>query len=195
MARMAYHSTVIEGNSLTQGETKSVLIEQFIPRPMDLRELNEVLNYRKLLPYLDEYQNEEIFIEGIKEVNRIIIENIEEWRGQGGNHHEPALAFWAHEALFYVIKKGPRIIGILFIIKKLNKENATLKSYLLYSYIPFIIYGKKFTAFCMMLVLLGEILKKPKHVTLEIVFEKTSLFKIVERHCSCNGGDDNPWSN
>lgn len=78
MVCMAHHSTAIEGNSLTQGETKSVLVDQFIPRPMDLRELNEVLNYRKLLPYLEEYQNEEIFIEGIKEVNRIIIENIEE---------------------------------------------------------------------------------------------------------------------
>ena len=83
----------IERNSLTQGETKSVLVDQFIPRPMDLRELNEVLNYRKLLPYLEEYQNEEIFIEGIKEVNRIIIEIIEERRGQSGNHHESALAF------------------------------------------------------------------------------------------------------
>lgn len=36
---------------------------------------------------------------------------------------------------------------------------------------------------------------KPKHVTLEIVFEKISLLKVVERHCSCNGGDDNPWPN
>lgn len=55
MVRMAHHSIAIKGNSLTQGATKSVLIDQFIPRPMDLRELNEVLNYRKLLPYLEEY--------------------------------------------------------------------------------------------------------------------------------------------
>lgn len=82
MVRMAHHSTAIEGNSLTQGETKSVLIDQFIPRPMDLRELNEVLNYRKLLPYLEEHQDEEISIEGIKEINRIIMENIDERGGQ-----------------------------------------------------------------------------------------------------------------
>ena len=36
---------------------------------------------------------------------------------------------------------------------------------------------------------------KPKHITLEIVFQKISLLKVVERHCSCNGGDDNPWPN
>lgn len=82
MVRMAHHSTAIEGNSLTQGETKSVLIDQFIPRPMDLRELNEVLNYRKLLPYLEEHQDEAISIEGIKEINRIIMENIDARGGQ-----------------------------------------------------------------------------------------------------------------
>ena len=82
MVRIAHHSTAIEGNSLTQGETKSVLIDQFIPRPMDLRELNEVLNYRKLLPYLEEHRDEEISIEGIKEINRIIMENIDARGGQ-----------------------------------------------------------------------------------------------------------------
>lgn len=46
MVRMAYHSTAIEGNSLTQGETKSVLIDGYVPRAIDLRELNEVLNYK-----------------------------------------------------------------------------------------------------------------------------------------------------
>ena len=45
MVRMAHHSTAIEGNSLTQGETKSVLIDGYVPRAIDLRELNEVLNY------------------------------------------------------------------------------------------------------------------------------------------------------
>ena len=40
MVRMAHHSTAIEGNSLTQGETKSVLIDGYVPRAIDLRELN-----------------------------------------------------------------------------------------------------------------------------------------------------------
>lgn len=46
MVRMAHHSTAIEGNTLTQGETKSVLIDGFVPRALDLRELHEVLNYK-----------------------------------------------------------------------------------------------------------------------------------------------------
>lgn len=46
MVRMAHHSTAIEGNTLTQGETKSILIDGYIPRAMNMRELNEVLNYK-----------------------------------------------------------------------------------------------------------------------------------------------------
>ncbi len=82
MVRMAHHSTAIEGNSLTQGETKSVLIDEYIPRPMDLRELNEVLNYKALLPYLLEHQKEEITLSGIKDINEIIMNNIDSRVGQ-----------------------------------------------------------------------------------------------------------------
>ncbi len=82
MVRMAHHSTAIEGNSLTQGETKSVLIDEYIPRPMDLRELNEVLNYKALLPYLLEHQAEDITLSGIKDINQIIMNNIDSRGGQ-----------------------------------------------------------------------------------------------------------------
>lgn len=46
---MAHHSTAIEGNTLTQGETKSILIDNYIPRAMNMRELNEVLNYKSYI--------------------------------------------------------------------------------------------------------------------------------------------------
>ena len=52
MVRMAHHSTAIEGNSLSQGETKSILIDNYIPRAMDMRELHEVLNYKTFMPFL-----------------------------------------------------------------------------------------------------------------------------------------------
>ncbi len=52
MVRMAHHSTAIEGNTLTQGETKSVLVDGYIPRAMDMRELNEVLNYKAFMTAL-----------------------------------------------------------------------------------------------------------------------------------------------
>ena len=49
LVRMAHHSTAIEGNTLTQGETKSILIDNYIPRAMNMRELNEVLNYKSYI--------------------------------------------------------------------------------------------------------------------------------------------------
>lgn len=49
LVRMAHHSTAIEGNSLSLGETKSILIDGYIPRPIELRELNEVNNYKNIL--------------------------------------------------------------------------------------------------------------------------------------------------
>lgn len=52
MVRMAHHSTAIEGNTLTQGETKSLLIDNYVPRAMDMRELNEVLNYKAFMSFL-----------------------------------------------------------------------------------------------------------------------------------------------
>lgn len=54
MVRMAHHSTAIEGNSLSHGETKSILIDGYIPRPMNMRELHEVLNYKTYVPQMIE---------------------------------------------------------------------------------------------------------------------------------------------
>ena len=55
MVRMAHHSTAIEGNSLSQGETKSILIDRFIPRVIDMREMYEVENYRYFMDYMLEW--------------------------------------------------------------------------------------------------------------------------------------------
>ena len=70
MVRMAYHSTAIEGNSLTQGETKSVLIDGYVPRAIDLRELNEVLNYKAFTKEMVRFLQEgrEVNGEFIKEI-------------------------------------------------------------------------------------------------------------------------------
>lgn len=81
LVRMAHHSTAIEGNSLTQGETKSIILENYVPRAVDLREVNEVINYKKLLPYLLENQKNNIDIQGIKDINRIVLNNIDDRGG------------------------------------------------------------------------------------------------------------------
>lgn len=77
MVRMAHHSTAIEGNSLTQGETKSVLIDAYIPRAMNVRELNEVLNYKRFMPVLLEMFKEHspVDVMLVRRIHGILCEN------------------------------------------------------------------------------------------------------------------------
>ena len=77
MVRMAHHSTAIEGNSLTQGETKSVLIDAYIPRAMNVRELNEVLNYKRFMPVLLEMLKEHspVDVMLVRRIHGILCEN------------------------------------------------------------------------------------------------------------------------
>ena len=78
MVRMAHHSTAIEGNSLTLGETKSVLIDEYIPRAMDMRELHEILNYKALMPFFCEaiQKQQPISLSFIRDIHRILCKNV-----------------------------------------------------------------------------------------------------------------------
>lgn len=77
MVRMAHHSTAIEGNSLTQGETKSILIDNYLPRAMNMRELYEVLNYKALMPFFKEsvLDKKEVTATFCKTLHKIICQN------------------------------------------------------------------------------------------------------------------------
>lgn len=59
--RMAHHSTAIEGNTLTQQETASIILDNYIPRAIREREFYEVRNYKILLPaFIESLQNQEV---------------------------------------------------------------------------------------------------------------------------------------
>lgn len=74
LVRMAHHSTAIEGNTLSQGDTKSILLDNYLPRAMDLRELHEVLNYKKFMPFLIRALEEKKAMTAnfIKDIHRIL---------------------------------------------------------------------------------------------------------------------------
>lgn len=74
MVRMAHHSTAIEGNTLTQGETKSILIDGYIPRSMDMREMYEVFNYKNYVSEMisDLWADTEITINYIQKIHTIL---------------------------------------------------------------------------------------------------------------------------
>lgn len=80
LVRMAHHSTAIEGNTLTLYETKSILLDHFIPRPVDLREVYEVRNYGMLLPYLLEAKGP-ITLDVIQNIHGLLMKDIDERAG------------------------------------------------------------------------------------------------------------------
>lgn len=82
LVRMAHHSTAIEGNSLTQGETSSILISGYIPRDMSEREYYEVKNYKKAFEYLLD-NDEKMSPTLIKNYHKIIMNNL---RDDAGNY-------------------------------------------------------------------------------------------------------------
>ena len=77
LVRTAHHSTAIEGNTLTQGEVKSILIDGYIPRAMNLGELNEVINYKSFMQYIrDNLDNlPPLSLELIKKIHFLLCQN------------------------------------------------------------------------------------------------------------------------
>ena len=76
--RMAHHSTAIEGNTLTQDETASVILDGYIPRAVKEREFYEVRNYKNVLPALIERLENKTKIDNelIKEFHKLIMQDL-----------------------------------------------------------------------------------------------------------------------
>ena len=81
LVRIAHHSTAIEGNTLTQADTASILLHNYIPHNMTEREYYEVKNYKKTIGLLLSNQ-EQMSTELIKEYHKIIMENLVDNNGE-----------------------------------------------------------------------------------------------------------------
>lgn len=81
--RMAHHSTAIEGNTLSQDETASIILDNFIASPVKEREFYEVRNYKILLPYFIEKLHQKIKIDAelIKFFHSLIMKDLHEQAG------------------------------------------------------------------------------------------------------------------
>ncbi len=77
IVRSAYHGTHIEGNKLGIDEAKDVLMgKEVIGRPRDIQ---EVINYRKVIEFIDEEANkkiDKITEQLIKKIHRIVVDKI-----------------------------------------------------------------------------------------------------------------------
>ena len=81
--RMAHHSTAIEGNTLTLAQSKSVIVDNYIPIAVKEREFYEVRNYRYLTPLLIEalQANEIINNELIKKFHSVVMRDLHKEAG------------------------------------------------------------------------------------------------------------------
>lgn len=83
MVRMAHHSTAIEGNTLTLGDSRSILINGIVPaKAKRLREIFEVANYKNLMPFLRKHYKEAITYPLIQDVHQILLQNIDPRAGK-----------------------------------------------------------------------------------------------------------------
>lgn len=73
-----YHSTTIEGNTLTLIETKAVIEDKIAIGGKSLREIYEVTNHSKAYEYVKKCveKNEKLTEEKIKDIHQILTENI-----------------------------------------------------------------------------------------------------------------------
>lgn len=77
LVRMAHNSTALEGNTISQADTISILLYNHVPQPMSTREFYEVANYKSALRYL--LANEDpnvICLKTIRDYHRLLMENI-----------------------------------------------------------------------------------------------------------------------
>lgn len=87
LVRMAYHSSAIEGNTISLAETVSIILEDTIissEKGMKMREFYEVANHKQAFDYIiSALQNDEPFSERvIKKIHELLLDRIQFDKGE-----------------------------------------------------------------------------------------------------------------
>lgn len=87
LIRMAYHSSAIEGNTITLAETVSIILESVISTKehgYSVREFYEVENHKQAFSYIIELLEEkkELTIEIVRNIHSLLLDRIQEDKGQ-----------------------------------------------------------------------------------------------------------------
>jgi Fic family protein len=70
-------TTAIEGNTLTLGETEDLLLYGLVPESKNVREINEVQNFKNVKKYRDGYKGK-VKIDFIRHLHAILMQNIDD---------------------------------------------------------------------------------------------------------------------
>jgi fido (protein-threonine AMPylation protein) len=73
-------TTSIEGNTLSLGQTRDLLLEGILPEGKSLREINEVQNYKRVRDFRNKYRGR-LTLRFIKSLHGIIMSNIDDSAG------------------------------------------------------------------------------------------------------------------
>lgn len=78
LVRMTHHSTAIEGNTLTQEQTASILLSGVITGNVLEREFYEVKNYKRVMPFILQsiQEDQKLTPMLIKEIHALTMENL-----------------------------------------------------------------------------------------------------------------------
>lgn len=98
LVRATYHSTALNGNTLTQSEANSILLNNRIPKSMNTQEFFEIINYSKAIRFMQKNFGKKITVEKIKDYNKIIMDDLIKNNGEfAKKSHEGALKKWCEE--------------------------------------------------------------------------------------------------
>ncbi len=70
-------TTSIEGNTLSLGQARDLLLDDVIPESKSLREINEVQNFKRVMEYRNKYRGK-LTLRFIKSLHALIVSNIDE---------------------------------------------------------------------------------------------------------------------
>ncbi|HUV42478.1 MAG TPA: Fic family protein [Patescibacteria group bacterium] len=213
LLRTVHHGTHIEGNDLTLSETrKAIEGEEFVARERDIQ---EVINYRNVLRYLDSLKKklsdkEHYSQEMIKEINRIACERIIT-DGRAGQYRQTQVIL-RNSATGEITFRPPPAIEVLFLIEdffnwlnsaEAKKIHPVIRAGVAHHYLvsihPFIEANGRTTRAFATLILFAEGYDIKKFFSLEDYFDKDaaryyqSLMVVDKQHRDLTKRDLTPW--
>lgn len=87
LVRLAYHSSAIEGNTITLNQTVSIILNDTIPGSINKREFYEVENHKQAFEYIQHnlLNGEKLSLGVIKEIHKLLLDHLDFNRGNFKN--------------------------------------------------------------------------------------------------------------
>lgn len=82
LIRMTHHSSAIENNTITLGETVSILLHRIIPGKVSVRNFFVIENHRMAFNYIIEHIDQELTVTMVHDVHSLLLDRLHHERGR-----------------------------------------------------------------------------------------------------------------